>query len=326
MMIRLMTMATTNPPLIRTAHGGADQDVRACHLAEVDRTDSAHGGHRRTPCPLLLRSCAARIMIQLLAHGVWDLDDESWRNLLAELATHLLADAAEDAPAPARQLAATLGAICMGLLRSGVSLTGGTPADLLASRTWKYVKSLVAEADPDSADDLLIAPIHARAVVLNSSELEDTILLAMDDDPASVLIGELAAHGWNVERAGPMYCVSGAFTNPVTAAAHVATQLSEHLDLVHARAAGRWAFIAWRRPDLVLAHVPGNTWRLYRIDGSFWTPASRFAGSEGLTSIGLVGRPVRLGLNPPPAVQDLLAAAGTDHAAVLRHCVDTSEG
>lgn len=55
-------------------------------------------------------------------------------------------------------------------------------------------------------------------------------------------------------------------------------------------------------------------------------PASRFAGGEGLTSIGLVGRPVRLGLNPPPAVQDLLAAAGTDHAAVLQHCVDTSEG
>lgn len=278
--------------------------------------------------PLLLKSCAARIMIQLLAHGVWDLDDESWRNLLAELTMHLVVDPAEDAPTPARQVAATLGAISMSLLRSGVSLTGGAPADLLAARTWKCVKSLVAEADPDLASDLLIPPVHARAVVVNSSELENTILLAMDDDPASVLIGELAARGWNVERAGPMYCVSGAFTNSVTAAAHVATQLSDYLDLVlvHARAADRWALIAWRRPDLVLAHVPGNTWRLYRIDGSFATPASRFAGGEGLTSIGLVGRPVRLGLNPPPAVQDLLAAAGTDHVAVLRHCVDTSDG
>ena len=278
------------------------------------------------PPPLLFTLQAARIMIQLLAHGVWDLEDQSWRDRLAELAVHLIPDLAEDMPEPARQVAATLGAICMGLLRSGVSLTGGAPADLLAARTWKCVKPLVAEADPDLASDLLIPPIHARAIVLNLSELEDTILLAMDDDPASVLIGELAEHGWNVERAGPVYSVNGAFTNPVTVAARVATQLGEHqgLVLVHARAPSGWAFIAWRRPDLVLAHVPGNTWRHYRIDGSIATPASRFAGGEGLPSIGLVGRPIRLGQSPPPAVQELLAAAGTDHVTVLRLCADTA--
>lgn len=279
----------------------------------------------KTPAPLLLKSCTARIMIQLLAHGVWDLDDESWRDLLAQLAMQLVPEPAEDIPAPARQLAATLAAICMGLLRSGVSLTGGAPADLLAARTWQRIKPLVADAVPDLADDLLIPPIHARAVVLNSSELEDTILLAMDDDPASLLIAELAGRGWSIERDGPLYRVSGAFTNPVTAAAQVATQLGQHLDpvLVYARAADRWAFIAWRRPDLVLAHVPGNTWRHYRIDGSFTTPASRFAGGEGLPRIGLVGRPVRLGQTPPPKVQELLATAGTDHIALLRHLADS---
>ena len=278
--------------------------------------------------PLLFTLQAARIMIQLLAHGVWDLEDQSWRDLLAELAVHLIPDPAEDIPAPAWQLAAALGAICMGLLRGGVSLTGGTPSDVQAARTWRRVKLLVAEADPDLASDLLIPPIHARAIVLNLSELEDTILLAMDDDPASVLIGELAEHGWNVERAGPVYCVNGAFTNPVTVAARVATQLGEHQDLVlvHARAPSGWAFIAWRRPDLVLAHVPGNTWRHYRIEGSIATPASRFAGGEGLPSIGLIGRPVRLGQSPPPAVQDLLAAAGTDDVTVLGLCQDSGAG
>ena len=157
-------------------------------------------------------------------------------------------------------------------------------------------------------------------MVLNGSELEDTILLAMDDDPASLVLAEFAGRGWKLERDGLVYRVSGAFTNPVSAAAHVATQLGQHLDdlvLVLARAADRWAFIAWRRPDLVLAHVPGNAWRLYRIDGSF-TPASRFAGGEGLPSTGLVGRPVRLGQSPPPAVQELLATAGTDHVTLLR--------
>ena len=36
-------------------------------------------------------------MIQLLAHGVWDLDDESWRDVLAQLASHLMPEPPEDA-------------------------------------------------------------------------------------------------------------------------------------------------------------------------------------------------------------------------------------
>ena len=213
-------------------------------------------------------------MIQLLAHGIWDLDDDSWRDMLARLAAASPSRSCRGRSRPeARQLAATLAAICMGLLRSGASLTGGTPADLLAARTWKCVKPLVAEADPDLAGDLLISPVHARAVVLNGSELEDTILLAIDDDPASLVDRPSSAErGWNVERDGPVYCVSGAFTNPVSAAAQrrdPARPAPRSSCSCFARAADRWAFIAWRRPDLVLAHVPGNTWRLYRIDGSF---------------------------------------------------------
>ena len=221
------------------------------------------------------------------------------------------------------RLAATLTAICMSLLRVDASLAGGTPADLTAGRTWQCVKPLVAEADPDLADDLLIRPTHSRAVVVNASDLEDTILLAMDDDPASLVADDFAGRGWIIERDGPLYLVSGGFTNPVSVAAQAATQLGQHLGLVlvQARAEGRWAFIAWRRPDLILANVPGNTWRVYRIDGSF-TPASRFAGSEGLPSTGLVGRPVRLGQVPPPTLEKLLAMAGTDHANLLRRLTD----
>jgi hypothetical protein len=275
------------------------------------------------PIPLFLRCLIARIMIQLLAHGIWDLDDQSWRDTLARLTTYLVPALDDDSPPEAHRLAATLTAICMGLLRSGASLVGGAPADLLAARTWKCVQQLVAEADPDMAGDLLISPVHARAVVLNSSELEDTILLAMDD-PASQVIAELSHRGWKIEHDGVVYRVTGTFTNPVTAAASVATQLGQHLDLVlvFARAADRWAFIAWRRPELVLACVPGHTWRLYRIDGPS-TPASRFAGGEGLPSIGLVGRPVHLGQSPPPVAQELLAAAGADHVSLLRSLTGT---
>jgi hypothetical protein len=298
---RLVLAATPGKPLCETQ----PDDDQAGHDQQV---------------PLVLRCLIMRIMVQLLAHGIWDLDDDSWRDTLARLTAHLVSEDNEDVPSQARQQAAALAAVGMGLLRGGASLAGGKPADLIARRTWECVRSFVAEADPAPADDLLISPVHARAVVLNSSELEDTILLAMDDDPSSVVAAEFAGRGWKVELDGLVYRVSGAFTNPVSAAAQVATYLGQHHDdpvLVLARAADRWAFFAWRRPDLVLAHVPGNTWRHYRIDGSF-TPASRFAGVEGLPAIGQVGRAVRLGQSPPAAVQDILAAAGTDHVSLLR--------
>jgi hypothetical protein len=273
----------------------------------------------------LYRLLTARIMILLLAFGVWDADDQSWRDLLAELASHLVPGPGSGVPGQVRQLAYTYTAISVGLLRGGASLTGAAHADLLAARTWTRVRVAVAEADPELASDLLIPPHQSRAVVLTSSELEETILLAMEDDPASLLADELAEHGWQLDHDGVMYRVSGSFSNPVAAAARVATQLGQHLGivLVYARSEGRWAVIAWRKPDLVLAHVPGNTWRLYRIEGSF-TPMSRLAGGEGLTSIGMIGRPVRLGQIPPPEVQELLAAVGTDHLALLERCTAAS--
>jgi hypothetical protein len=271
------------------------------------------------------RLLTARFMILLLAFGVWDAGDQSWRDLLAELASHLVPGPGRDVPGQVRQLAYTYTAIIMGLLRGGASLSGAAHADLLAARTWRLVKDSVAEADPELASDLLITPHQSRAVVLTSSELEEAILLAMEDDPASLLADELAEHGWQLDHDGVMYRVSGSFSNPVAAAARVATQLGQHLGivLVYARSEGRWAVIAWRKPDLVLAYVPGNTWRLYRIEGSF-TPMSRLAGGEGLTSIGMIGRPVRLGQIPPPEVQELLAAVGTDHLALLERCTAAS--
>jgi hypothetical protein len=208
----------------------------------------------------------------------------------------------------------------MGLLRGGASLTGGTPEDILAARTWPKVKDVVARADSDLAVDLLIPPLLPRAHVLSRSELESLLQLAADDDPLAHIEAELAAIGWDIENDDGLYRVTGSFTNPVPVAARVATLLGQHVDtaLVYAGTAGRWAFVAWRRPDLVLASAPaGNAWRVYRITEPA-TPESRLGGSEGMTSVGIVGRPVRLGLLPPETAQRLLANAGIDHISLLQ--------
>jgi len=301
--------------------------ARATWRNWVDRQVAAIATHGAgdPPVPAAFTPLVTRIVIQLLGHGVWDLDDDSWRDLLADLAAALVSD--DRLTGEARQAAVTEAAICMGLLRGDASLTGGAPADLVAARTWKKLKPHITEADPDLAGTLLIPPRNARAVVLSYADLEQTIMLSWDDDPAAILLPELASRGWELSRDGSMYRVSGSFSNPVIAVARVATLLGDHLDmvLVHAHTGNRWAFVLWRRPDLVLAHVPGNTWRHYHLDGSF-TPASRLGGGEGLTNVGLVGRPVRLGQIPTAEVQELVAEAGTDHISLLERLCELGSG
>lgn len=280
-------------------------------------------GDGQPPVPLFLKSLASRLMIQLLAHGIWDSDDETWRELLALLAVCQVPDhTADDEPVQARQRAAALVAACMGLLRVGASMVGGTPRDLLAAEVWKTVRPVVADANPDLADDLLFAPVHARAVILNRSELEDTIRLAKDA-PVAALVSGFAKRGWDVEHDGQIYRVTGVVTDPVAVAAQVATRLGEFQDiaLVHACGVRGWAFIAWHRPRLLLAYEPGRMWRMYRIDG-FATPESRFAPGGGIPTANVVGRPVRFGQNPSAEVLAFLAEAGTNPAALLSRLMD----
>jgi hypothetical protein len=314
---------------------GGDTAPRAPHVRPSERAVWARWAVRLAAAatandagqprpPLAYRALATRLMVQLLAHGVWETGDESWREVLARLAASLLPLPGGDEPGRACQLAAALAAVCMGLLRSGAPVTGGSPQGALAARAWERLRPLVADADPDLVTDLLISPVHAHAVTLNLSELEDTIYLAMDDDPAALLTAELAGRGWHLARDGLMYQVTGTFTNPVNVAAQVATRLGPSLGtvLVHAQAGNRWAFIAWRRPDLLLASEPGHAWRLYRIDGAV-TPEARFAGGEGIPAAGLAGRPVPFGKGLPPAALELLGAAGADPADVLTRLIST---
>jgi hypothetical protein len=317
-------LAQTTPGLRPEASRGGDSPVRQAErdkwarwIARLAAQGAEHHSEQAPP-PLAYRALIVRIMIQLLAHGVWQSGDESWREALAQLAVNLVPRPADDEPGPACQLAAALAAVCMGLLRSGVLMTGGTTEGIVAARTWVTLKPLVADADPDLVTDLLVSPVHDHAVTLNLSELEDTIFLAIDDDPAALLTSELAERGWNLSHDGLMYRVEGTFTNPLKVAADVATRLGRSLGtvLVHAQAGHRWAFIAWRRPDLLLASEPGHAWRLYRIDGAV-TPESRFAGAEGIPAAGLVGRPVPFGKGLPPTALELLSAAKADPAEVL---------
>lgn len=280
---------------------------------------AAHRDKDKRP-PLLVRILVARLFVQLLAHGVWELDDDSWRRDLARLTQVLTPTDVDDAPEQSFQHVAALTAVCMGLLRSEALFTGGAPEDILAAQTWSHVREVVAGAEAELADDLLIRPVLPHAHVLGQLELENLIALA-NADPAAPIEEELLAAGWELERRGGIYRVTGSFRNPIPVAAQVATLLADHVEtvVVHATGDGSGAFIVWRRPDLVLASAPrGNAWRIYRVTEPA-TPESRLSGGgEGITRTGLVGAPVPLRKAAPEAARRLLADVGIDPIAVVR--------
>lgn len=286
---------------------------------------TAHRDRDKRPA-LVIRILIARLFVQLLGHGIWDLDDGSWRRYLARLTQVLAPTDTNDAPEQSYQHVRALTAVCMGLLRSGADLTGGAPEDIPAAQTWPLVRDAVAGAEVDLIDDLLIPPIFPHAYVLSRSELENLIRLA-EAGPAAHIEQELRAASWELELVDGIYRVTGSFSNPIPVAARVATLLTDHVEtaVVHAIANERGAFIAWRRPELVLASAPlGNAWRVYRVTEPA-TPESRLSGGgEGLPRTGLVGAPVPLRRAVPEAARRLLEPVGLDPIAIVRMLTNPS--
>ncbi|GAA3225202.1 hypothetical protein [Actinocorallia longicatena] len=140
-----------------------------------------------------------------------------------------------------------------------------------------------------------------------------------EDEAIVELQSELYGDGLDLDFEEGMWHVSGSFSNPLPIAARVATRLEAHmkLSIVQARSKGRWAFIVWRRPDLLVATAPsGNAWRLYRVDGHA-SPTTLLSSGEGLSSVGLVGKPTRIGQLPPQRAMDLLGEAGLDYVELI---------
>lgn len=141
---------------------------------------------------MMLRVLVARLFVQLLGHGVWELGDDSWREPLARLTRGLKPRSEDDVPDEAVQHVTAVTAVCMGLVLSDASLTGGTAADILAARTWQAVREHVSSAETDLAKDLLIPPKLPHAHVLGRAGWERLLDLARTDDPVAPIIAELA--------------------------------------------------------------------------------------------------------------------------------------
>ncbi|MFI7534821.1 hypothetical protein [Streptosporangium sp. NPDC049376] len=267
--------------------------------------------------PLLTRMLIAGIYIKLLAAGLWRLSDDSWREPLGRLAQALVPHDGDNVPVESRGRLCAVTATCAALLCQDVFLTGGRPNDLLAARVWATVKPLIAEADPELAEDMLLPPVQPRARVVSAGSLRRLIELAATDDPLAEMRAEIDAAGWEVTEEGGVWEITGSFSNPTLVAARLATEIgkSGKPAVVLARAGTKQTLIVWRSPELVLLSDPGRTWRVYNITASF-SPESRFASADIGSVPGLIGKPRGVYLAPSAEVNRVISSCGFETVAL----------
>ncbi|GGV35157.1 hypothetical protein GCM10010277_20820 [Streptomyces longisporoflavus] len=270
--------------------------------------------------PVPVRLLVAGLYVQLLAAGVWDEQDQSWRDGLSRLlealgSEDLTAEADHDDPPETRRRLDAVAAVVMTLLAQDATFTGGAEHDVLAARAWHGSKTMIARAEPAEAEDLMIPPERALARVAPWSEVDGLIALAQEDDPYAEAIEGLTAAGWSVVCEDGLWEITGSFGNPLPVVAKAAERLGRHHAdgvLVRARSKNRWAFMAWADPYLVLLNPPARVWRTYQVRLPA-TPESRFSGGDLSAVPGRVGSPAPLQKGPPEALRKILAEAGLSY-------------
>ncbi|TPQ23992.1 hypothetical protein [Streptomyces sporangiiformans] len=271
-----------------------------------------------------VRLLVANLYVQLLAAGVWNESDQSWRNGLSRLFEALVAEAgpgeADEQPPPeTRRRVDAVAAVVMTLLSQDATFTGGGEHDVLAARAWQRGKDMIARADPAQVEDLMIPPEQALARVAPWSEVERLIALAQEDDPTAEVVEELSAAGWEASYEDGLWEITGSFGNPVPVVSRAADRLGRlHPNgvLVRARSRNRWAFVAWAAPHLVLLNPPARVWRTYLVRPPA-TPESRFGGGDLSAVPGRVGAPAPLQAGPPEALRRILAEGGLSYPELI---------
>ncbi|MEU5160048.1 hypothetical protein AB0G74_10620 [Streptomyces sp. NPDC020875] len=314
-------LPTTSEPLTLYVAPGQRARCRAWAQRWVGALTGPDGS-AAAPVPVWL--LVANLYVQLLAAGVWDEQDQSWRDGLSRLlealgSEDMRGEADHDAPPETRPRLDAVAAVVMTLLAQDATITGGGEHDVLAARAWHTSKALIARAEPAEAEDLMIPPDQALARVAPWSEVDRLITLAQEDDPYAEVVEGLTAVGWSVTCEDGIWEITGSFGNPLPVVAKAAERLGRHHTdgvLVRARSKNRWAFMAWADPYLVLLNPPARVWRTYQVRLPA-TPESRFSGGDLSAAPGRVGSPTPLQKGPPEALRKMLAEAGLPYPELV---------
>ncbi|TMS54784.1 hypothetical protein [Mycobacterium sp. DBP42] len=271
---------------------------------------------RATPQPSLeLRMLVLRLILDLLAAGVWGPDDDGWRAPVADAIIALPPTADEEVPDRALDFLGSLAAVGLALLAQGASLHGGREQDLIFRKAWEAASLHAAMAEIGLSEQYLYQPAEGYSRVAGLAGVESVIELAQDyvnDSNAAVrtAVEDAAAEkGWDVKFGDGLWIVSAAQATPRAVAAKIATVIGEHEKTCGVFVETKRGKCVLLRHNSILAVAENNCWRVGKLRSSLSTPASRLSeGSLGGEAYSLA--------NPPQSVTELCGQIGVESEQV----------
>ncbi|HEY9475317.1 MAG TPA: hypothetical protein VIS06_15905 [Mycobacteriales bacterium] len=257
--------------------------VRTVTTERESSLEGAPDADREPPLPPLpLRMLVTRLYLTLLAAGIWGTELE-WREDLGWLVWSLTpyeSESDETPPEGLDHLRALL-AVCMALLLRDTRLYGGGELDLITREAWDYARYLVADANPQLAEDLLLPATADHSLAPTRHEVDRTIELAgeAEQDPHAVVRAELESLGLELTFRAGIGFVTGAFTTPRPVAAKVATMLGRQDGAAVIAANYRRAvLLMWEGHTFAYTDTKVPVWRLCTLSPAA-TPMSVCLGN-----------------------------------------------
>lgn len=266
------------PPSIASEH-------RAAWRTRSDRLRRAAISKNPRP-PLELRMSVARIFIDLLAAGVWEADDVTWRSPLADVLTALPPGPVdEEVPETPLNYLGSMIAVGLAVLGQGTRLDGGSPEDVLWQSTWKPLRRWVPQALPEIVDEYLYVPTQTYARVADRESVESLIELARsaETDPNAETRAALESKGLPAEFRDGVWILESRSGAPRKIAAQIATKVGDPCAVIVV-CPGRTCAVLRADRTLVMAESHPAKWHVMALRSSVSTPTSLLAGSDGLPS------------------------------------------
>lgn len=260
--------------------------------------------------PLTSRMTVLRIILVFWSAGNWPEGDLRPIRLTADAVAALEHGPRSD------ELSRRIGsliALTLTMVHDRVDLTSSNEGALLYRHLCRDYAYLAIEQSEDALQEFCRSVGTPATRPILPEDVKETVARLLDDDPLTEPISVLEAEGLEVTRPNDRtVMVSGAFRNPEAVALRALALLEGHepIGTWAVNQSGQWAFLAWRRPDLVRVTPlqQGCRWR-HQVLSPLLDPASLH--EDRMQSEGLRGERRHVPQNQPfDEALDLLEILG----------------
>jgi hypothetical protein len=209
------------------------------------------------------RLAAARIILWLMAAGMWENDDDAACGVLTRAVRGL---GTATPPPELESSTGSLAAVGLAILKRRIPMQRGTQASLELTNAIDVVAYLLAAAELNTVENYLrylSEPMAAEylGISMESEQVMDVAAQVLERDEIGDAIELLSEEGFDVSRPFPRVLHVRARSSRPELIALQALSYTETTDLAAAwctTPANKWALILWRSPDFIVVNGTGE--------------------------------------------------------------------